>query len=843
MLTLSFKQVLLHRFRLVLTLAAITLGVTFVTGSLVLTDTSQRLFDEQFATATRGVDVTVQAAAAFDSAMGVQVDREPLPATVLDSVRSVDGVGGAVPVVSGRGLVSTHDEAVVPAGSSMVQSWNSGPGNAYRLREGRAPRGSGDLVVDVATARDHGIRVGDTVSVQSVRTGSFEVVGLARFGDEDGIPDTTVALVSVAAAQRLLDLDDRFSEIQVTAADGTTAAELRSDLADSLDPAYAVTSSQDTAAAGVAAARDRISYVRMMLLVLAGAALLVGGYLIANTFAIVISQRTREIALLRAAGATTRQVFGMVFGEALLLGVIGSALGTALGVVAAVGLRDLVGAFGVVVPDGSVTVLPRSLAIGAAVGILTTVVAALGPSRRAARVAPLEAMRTASGSPVLGRARLVVGLVAAASATVGLALALAGVAPTAVVGLAGMLTLVALTTLGPVLARALARVVGRPLHALGVPGRLAAQLAGRSPRRTAATVLALGLSLALMAFMVVFGASVKNSIASGYREVVTADYVVESSRNEMLGGLVPAVRESVEDLPEVAATARVRFGHWKDAGRVSALTAVDPASIEQVVSARMVQGSFRDLAGGGILLAQREARLRGLAVGDRLPMTFAKVGDRSLQVVGLLDDGDARALSTSFIIGAGTFERLFTERVDASVYVALADGVSAAEGRAAIERALEPFPTAELRDQEASIQARAGAVDQILGLVTVLLAFTVLIAMLGITNTLALSIVERTRELGLLRSVGMTRSQLRRMIRAEALLVAGLAVTIALSVGVTFGAAATVALGSSMEARVVVPAGQLGAVTVVAVLAGLAAGALPARRAARLRVLEAISHV
>ncbi|HET8598871.1 MAG TPA: FtsX-like permease family protein [Segeticoccus sp.] len=840
MLRLSLKQVLRHRFRLALTLVAIVLGVTFVAGSLVLTDTSQRLFDEQFATQSSGVDVTVQSAVAFDSAMGVQVDREPLPTTVLGTVRDTAGVGTAYPVATGRGLIQVGGTAIAPSGPSLLRSWTDGPTNPYRLRQGRAPSAAGEVVLDAVTARDHGIALGDTVRIQAVRTQPLTVVGLAGFGDQPGIPDSTAALTTLGQAQRLLGLGHQVSEVQVTAANGSTAAEVRSRLADALGPRYAATSSRDTAAAGVAAAADRLSYLRVLLLALAGAALLVGGYLIANTFAIVLSQRTRELALLRAAGATGGQVFGTVFGEALILGVVGSALGTGLGVGAALGLRDLIGRFGVALPDGSLAVLPTSLLTAFAVGVVTTVLAAVGPSRRAARVSPLEAMRTADAPLATGRLRRVVGVLAATLAVAGALAALTGWGDALTVGLSGVLALLALALLGPVLLPALARQVGRPLRALGVPGRLAGELAARAPRRTAATVLGLGLSLALMSFMVVLGGSVKQSIAAGYQEVVTADFVVESARAEMLGGLPPAVRGRVASLPGVAATSPVRYGHWKDRGRVSALTAVDPATIGAVVSARMDAGSLRDLSHGGLVLARHVATERGLEVGDRLPMTFAKTGNRSLRVVGLMNDGDARALSTDFIIGMETFDRLFTERVDASVYVALAEGTSSAAAQQVIHRALKPYPTAVLRDQDDAVQARAGAVDQILGLVTVLLAFTVLIALLGIANTLALSIVERTREIGLLRAIGMTRAQVRRMVCAEAVLVAALAVVVGLVVGVTLGAAATVALGSDPEASVVVPVGRLAVVTVLAVAAGFLAGLLPARRAARLRELEAI---
>jgi putative ABC transport system permease protein len=450
-------------------------------------------------------------------------------------------------------------------------------------------------------------------------------------------------------------------------------------------------------------------------------------------------------------------------------------------------------------------------------------------------------MRESATIRVAGRLRRVVGWATAAIAVIATGAALAGLSSAAAVGVAGLMAVVALALLGPVLVPVLARIVGRPLGGLGVPGHLARELAARAPRRTAATVLALGLSLALMSFMVVLGTSVKHSIASSYGEVVTADYVVESSRNEMLGGLTPTIRDDLDNLPVVATTSRVRFGHWKDHGKVSALSAVDPATLDKVADVHMATGSLRDLADGGIVLAHHLAAERHLKLGDRLPMTLAKTGNRSLRVIGFIDDNDARALSTEFIIGMRTYDKLFTERVDASVYVALAPGVVADKAKAAIEQALAPYPTADLRDQVSAAQARAGAIDQILGLVTALIAFTVLIAMLGITNTLALSIVERTRELGLLRVVGMSKAQLRRMVRAEALLVAGLAVLVGLAVGIVLGASATVTLGSSIETTVVVPYGHLAVVTALAIGAGLLSGLLPARRAARLNVLDAVA--
>jgi putative ABC transport system permease protein len=291
----------------------------------------------------------------------------------------------------------------------------------------------------------------------------------------------------------------------------------------------------------------------------------------------------------------------------------------------------------------------------------------------------------------------------------------------------------------------------------------------------------------------------------------------------------------------VAVVSPIRYGHWLDRGMTSALTAVDPATLPRVADVEMVAGSLDALGHGGVVVSEQVATERSLGLGHELPMTFPRDGDQRLRVVGVLDDDSARALSTSYLIGLGDYAEHFSENVDASVFLALADGVDPEVARGALERAVADFPNAAVRDQGEAVAGRAAAIDQVLGLVTVLLGFAVLIALLGITNTLALSIVERTREIGLLRAVGMTRAQLRRMVRAEAALVAGVAVVVGVVVGVALSAATLFALGGETEVLLRVPVLRLAVVVAGAVLAGLAAGLLPARRAARLDVLAAIA--
>ncbi|HEX5533392.1 MAG TPA: FtsX-like permease family protein [Actinomycetales bacterium] len=841
MLRLALAQVLAHRSRFALCLLAVVLGVTFVAGSLVLTDTSQKVFDDQFATASAGVDLTVRDAAAFDSAMGVEVERDPLPASLLDKVESVPGVAEALPVARGQGLLKFDGQAIVPKGPSMLSSWAPQPFSAFLVREGHEPKSPGEMVVDAATAKAHGIALGDTVTVISGTTQSLRVVGLVGFDNRDGLPNTTVALVSLPTAQELLQLGAGVSELALMAEEVAPVDVVRDDVAAALGADYSVTESQDVAAASAAAAKNNLAYIRIMLLALSAAGLLVGSFLIANTFNIVITSRTRELALLRAAGATGRQVVASVLGEAALVGVVGAALGNGLGVAAAAGLRDLTARFGVALPSGTVVVLPRTVLVALLIGVLVTVLAALGPARRAARVAPVEAMRaSAAARVVIGRGRVVVGTALAAVGLVGLAVVLA-TSSLPLLGLGTVMTLVGVAMLAPVLTPRLVRLVGRPLEAGGVTGELAREGAARAPRRTAATAMALAIGLALMTFISVVGTSVKTAIAGNYREVLSADFVIESARSEMLGGLSEQVHHHVAELPEVAVASRMRFGHWKDAGATRALTALDPETIGQVARIDMVAGNFAALADGGIVIAQKTAEAKGLSVGDELPMTFSRTGAQRLRVVGIIRDASAQALSTNYLISLDTYASNFSETMDAAVFVKVADGVTRANAKQAIDSALKDMPTADVRDQAAAAAGRTAMVDQILGLVTVLLLLAVVIALLGITNTLALSVVERTREVGLLRAVGMTRKQLRWMVRGEAVLVAAMAVVLGVGLGVLLGAVTVAALRATAPMEVTVPLGQVALIVAAATVAGLVAGLLPARRATRMDVLAAIA--
>lgn len=836
MIRFAFAHVIAHRLRLALTVAAVTLGVAFVSGSLVLNDTAQKLFDDQFATATAGADVTVRTATAFDSGMGVEVERDPLPAGTLDTVRDVTAVTDAVPVAKGAARL---EQGVTDLGSVQLSTWVEQPIGAYPLRDGASPTGPDEVVLDKNAADALGLRIGDALTLVADARTEVRIVGFVGFGESDGPPVGSVALTSLATAQSTLGLGDGLSEILV--ASDMTAAELQPLLADALDNSVQVATAQDLAAAGAEQAASNLEMLQVVLIAMSVAALIIGAFLIANTFSIVISQRTRELAVIRATGATGRQVLASVLAEALLVGVVASAAGVVFGIVSAYGLRALARAFGVSIPSGDLVIEARTVVVAVIVGVIVTLISAVGPARRAAAVSPLAAMRaSAAETRNLGRGRVITGTVLVIAGAAVAALPAAG-GPMLLLAGGLIAALVGIVMVAPTALRPLVAIVGSGARA-SVPGQLAGEAALRAPRRTAATVMALAFGLALMSFVSVVGASVKTATGEQYREVIAADVVIESAGQEMLGGVHAAVYDEVSEVAEVGTATRLKYGHWKDGESTGALTGLDPAAITEVASIRMVEGDLDALEDGGVVIAERVAVERKLAVGDELPMTFARTGETVLPIVGIIADGPAQALQTDFFVSLDTYARLFTEDMDASIFVVATDGTTPAKLSSALEVALEDHPTVQVRDQAAVVAGRTQTVDQIFGLVTVLLAFAMVIAVLGIANTLALSIAERTREIGMLRAVGMSRRSVAFMVQTEAAIVSVAAVATGLLLGIAASFAAVGALSTIAPLAIEFPVSQLATLAGVVAVAGLFAAVAPAIRAARLPVLEAIAH-
>ena len=842
------KGLLAHKLRLGLTAAAIVIGVSFVAATFVLTDTLNHTFERLFADLTAGVDVSVRGVDALGDDGGPPgargEGRERIPDAVLGRVRRTPGVRVAEGGVGGYAqLVDKEGEAISPpAAPTIGASWVDVPElSPLTIRRGRAPSGPTDVVIDAGTAKREEIAVGDRVGVVSQGPAeTFTVVGVVGFGQADNLAGATLAAFDLPTAQRVLGSVGKLDTIEVAADDGVPAAVVQRRISTVLPAGTEAVLTATVAAENTAEVRQGLRFLRIALLVFAGVSLFVGTFVIFNTFSIIVAQRARELALLRALGASRGQVSRSVQAEALIVGVVASAVGLGVGVAVAVGLQSLLRALGIDLPDAETQFRGRTAVVSIGIGVLVTWVAAVVPAVRASRVAPVAAMREMD--PVVYRfspLRLAVGAgVTAVSAAVLLFGLFGAVAnPAGTVGIGAVGVFIGVAALSPGLARPLARLIGAPLPGLfGQPGKLGRDNAMRNPRRTASTAAALMIGLGLMAFVGVFGASIKASATVAIDAAFRADFIVEGNGFSRFS---PEVAAALRRDRRVGTVSEWRGGRWRDGGRTRSLAGVEVASLEQVVDLDVKVGAVGDLAGGGVLVHEDEADRRGLEVGERVPMRFARTGMHHLPVAGIFAEN--RLIGDEYIVSLETFEQNFTEQLDVVVLVKARPGESAG-ARRAVEEVLAAFPNVEVEDQAGFKEVQAGKVDRLLGLMSALLGLAVLVALFGIANTLALSIFERTRELGLLRAVGMTRGQVRSMIRWEAVIIAVLGAVLGVAVGVFFGWAFVTSLDEEGFGELAVPGRQLLLYVALAGVAGMVAAVLPARRAARLDVLAAIAH-
>jgi len=530
-----------------------------------------------------------------------------------------------------------------------------------------------------------------------------------------------------------------------------------------------------------------------------------------------------------------------VVAEAGIVGLFASLVGLGLGVLVAIGLQGLLKAFGLDLPASGARVLPRTVIVSLVVGVVVTVVSSIAPARRASRIPPMAALRgggveqggslrrrTVAGVVVtsLGGAALLTGLFAGGSNALSL------------VGLGAALVFVGVALLSPLAAKPMARVIGAPFARIaGLAGRLGRQNAMRNPRRTAATAAALTVGLGLVACVSVLAASIKDSAAAVVDDYLSADYIISTSN------FMPTISTDVAPRlgreRELSAVSGLQTGEWRFQGQSRMLYAGDPATLGRVLKFDVTGGDAKGLTRGEVMLDEKELRTRGLAIGAMLPMTFSRTGTHELRIAGTFAKNQ---LLGNYLISTSTFDANFTDRLDLVVLAKAAPGVKPAAARAAVERVTADFPNVELRDQSQFKKQQEDKVNQILGLVSALLFLSIIIALFGIVNTLALSVFERTRELGLLRAVGMSRRQVRTMIRGESVIIAVLGAVLGLAVGVLFGWAIVAALGDQGIKTLVIPGGQLAVYVVLAALAGVVAAVFPARRAARLDVLAAITY-
>ena len=848
MLFTTIKGLLAHKLRLFGTALAVTLGVAFMAGTLVLTDTVTKTFDDLFGDIYKQTDVVVRGQGVFDAGrQGFGVQRGRVSESVLADVRKVPGVAEAQGTVFGYArLVGSNGEVLgnpATGAPTFGGDWTESERlNPFRLVAGSPPAADDEVVIDAKSARDGKLAVGDTttVLVQGPPL-TVRVSGISRFGSVDSPAGATVTLFRHTVAQRLIAEPGKFDSIAIAAKPGVTQEQLAADVAKVLPrEAQAVTGAAMTKESQNEA-RKSMAYFRTFMLVFAVVALLVGAFMIFNTFSITVAQRTRENGMLRALGASRRQVLSSVLLEALAVGIVASLLGILGGLGVAAGLKELLNAAGVEVPGGSVVFRPSTAVISLAVGIGVTLLAALSPARKAAKVPPVAAMQQGLvGSTGYGsKQRVYVGF---GLLTAGLAALVTGLfgsvdRPVLVVGAGVLLVFFAVSVLGRTISLPLSRFIGSPLPRLrGITGELARENAMRNPKRTAASASALMIGVGLVAFITVFMSSTIASQDRAIDQSFTGDIVVMSGGG-LMGGVDPSLGRKIDALPEVAYATGVRQTFASVDGDVTFVTGVNTADAFDVMDIDPLEGAPADLSRFAIAVSKDVADKKGLEVGDALPVAFKDTGQQQLRVAMIFGEDQ---FVGSYLLGMPAYAANVLTPFDNEVIVKRNAEVSMQAALRAVETASAEYAGVSVLDRDGFKDEQAAVLNQMLALIYALLGLAVLIALMGIANTLGLSILERTREIGLLRAVGMTRSQLRSAIRWESVIIALQGTALGVVIGLFFGWALVRALEDQGMTVFRVPYGSLLVIVVLAALAGMVAAVGPSRRAAKLDVLRAV---
>jgi putative ABC transport system permease protein len=847
MLSLTMKQLWARKRRLTGVVVAIGLGVAFLAGALTLGDTLNANFSQLFSTATAGIGVVVRGATTAGG--GVAAPRAPIPASLAAAVRRVPGVAAAQPSITGSAeLLGSDGRAIGGLGPPRSGgNWISDPRlTPYRLAAGHAPRGVHEVVIDRGAATAGKLAIGSVTTVLTPAPVRVRVVGLATFGTASSFGGAPYTAFSLVGAQRyLVTKPGEVSAIDVSAAPGVSPGTLVRRLGRVLPRGVqAITGTELTQENLSDLNSEFLSALRIFLVIFAGIALGVAAFSIASTFGILVAQRTREAALLRTVGATRSQVFAGVLAEALAVGAARSGLGLLAGLGIAELLKGLFDSFGFALPAAGLVVSPGSVIISLLAGIVLTAIVSIVPAVRASRVAPLEALREsaaeAAGPP---RRRAVAGLalVATGLAAVLAALTGSGNGVLTLTGLGAVVLISGFVVLGPVVAGPVTAALGRPLAAWrGVTGTLAGRSAQRNPRRTAAAATALAIGVAVVTLFTVYAASLRSADVNGVGDAFTGNIAISPGGfGGEGGGLSPALARAVAKVPGVRAVSGLARGQAEVGGKPADITAVDPATIGEVLDLHAVAGSVGRLTPGQIAVSQVAANDHGWHLGSPVRLVLPD-GTRVGATVGAVYT--SRNLVGDTVLPIRLWAPHTLQLTASMIFVKLARGASGTAVQAAITRVAAGYGKPVVAGHAAFVASAGKPVSTFLGLVYVLLALAIVIAVLGIANTLSLSVYERTREIGLLRAVGETRAQIRSMVRLESVLVSVFGTAGGLAVGTFLGwALAQAAAKAQGLALFALPGGQLAVIVILGAVAGAVAAIRPARRAARLPLLTAIA--
>ncbi|MBP5863241.1 FtsX-like permease family protein [Streptomyces scabiei] len=851
----SLRNFFAHKGRMALSAIAVMLSVAFVTGTLVFTDTMGTTFDKLFAATSS--DVTVSAKGASDSGETQSDTGKPpvMPASVVDKVGGADGVKSAEGTVFSTSVtvVDADKDSLSPTSGAptIVGNWNANDARTMKISSGNAPRGPDQIMVDADTADKHDLKLGDGIGVISaVGTHEAKISGIADFQVTN--PGAAIFYLDTATAQKtLVGETGVYTNVNITAAAGFTDAQVKKNVSAELGGGYKVQTAKEVADANAKDVGEFMGVMKYAMLGFAGIAFLVGIFLIINTFSMLVAQRTREIGLMRAIGSSRGQVNRSVLVEALLLGVFGSVLGVAGGVGLAIGLMKLMSATGMNLSTDDLTIAWTTPAVGLLLGIVVTVLAAYVPARRAGKVSPMAALRDA-GAPLdakAGLVRAVIGLLLTGAG--GYCLYLASAADKASEGsmwLGGgvVLSLIGFVVIGPLLAGAVVRVLGAVvLRAFGPVGRMAERNALRNPRRTGATGAALMIGLALVACLSVVGSSMVASATEQLDKTVGTDFIIQSDTGQLITPQAVEAAKSAEGVKNVTEYKWTQADFTTPDGKTlkdTAITAADPSYATdlatEVVAGKLPDAYKRD----SMSVHEKFAKDHDIELGSKIAVAFkdGRTADLTVRAITSSDVViDAGAMYTS-IDTMARYVPADRMPLDQLLFASAKEGQDAA-AYTSLKDALHDYPQYEVRDQTDYKEALKGQIDQLLNMIYGLLALAIIVAILGVVNTLALSVVERTREIGLMRAIGLSRRQLRRMIRLESVVIALFGALLGLGLGMGWGATAQQLLALEGLNVLDIPWPTIIGVFIGSAFVGLFAALVPAFRAGRMNVLNAIA--
>lgn len=852
----SLRNFFAHKGRMILSGMAVLLSVAFVCGTLVFTATMQTTFDKLFAESASDVMVAPPGAGSAMEETDMSGRPAAMPASAVDQAAAVDGVRAATGVIESTGVVaiSEDNESLGPTTGAPTIGGNwTGTEVDTRIMEepvGAVPNGPDEVLIDYDTAENHDVEIGDTIRVLTIAgTNEYTVTGTIAFSTTN--PGSALVIFDTPTAQDVLLEEEGFTALYVDG-DGSVSDEvLRDRVAEALGGDYKVQTAEEYIEETRDALGEVFDIIRWVLLGFAGIALLVGIFLIVNTFTMLVAQRTREIGLFRAIGASRKQVNRSVLIEALLLGVIGSVLGFGAGILLALGLMALMGAVGLNLSTDDLTISTAVPIISIVLGVTVTLVAAYFPARRAGRITPMAALQD-DGLPTdtrSGRTRAITGgvmtFLGAAS------LAATTTTDTAAAGgqflaLGLLLTLVGLVLFAPTLVGGVIKVLSSVLlRGFGSIGRMAERNALRNPRRTGGTASALMIGLALVSALAVVGASMVSSVTKEIDETIGADFIIQTGN---WTPIQPSVAEEVEAADHLAQVSSIWMVDDVEITTADGDTFEQPFNAVQpgfssLMRVATEEGSMDDALGAGsVTVDAGQAETHGISLGDELEVVFPKSDPVTLTVGAITERTSDSQGMFSYTAFDTLRDAMPAEALpQAWMMLALADEGQQEEARASLDAAMEPYPHMEIRDQAEYKELIQEQVGQVLNMTYGLLALAIIVAVLGVVNTLALSVVERTREIGLMRAIGLSRRQLRRMIRLEAVVIALFGAVLGVLMGMGWGMAAQQILSLEGLDVLEIPWGTVVTVFIGAALVGLLAALVPAFRAGRMNILNAIA--